>query len=167
MRDDAEYRGDFCITFQQLKTSSTPMIRSLTISILTAFICFTQGLHAQSGDAAITDQFFRQYALDPMKAFDYAFSTNEWMERNQDAVDNLKNQYSNLLPLIGSYYGYDLITEKSMGDHLKVLSFMLRYDRQPIRLTFVMYKPKDRWQVQNLKYDDNLPEELEEASKKN
>ncbi|MBT8235487.1 MAG: hypothetical protein KJO04_04795 [Bacteroidia bacterium] len=134
-------------------------------TFLFLFLCFTHGLQAQSENERITEEFFRQYALDPIKAFDYAFSTNKWMDRNQDAVENLKNQYKNLLPLIGSYYGYDLITEKNLGDHLKVNSFILRYDRQPIRLTFILYKPKDRWQVQNLKYDDTLPEELEEASK--
>ena len=143
------------------------MIRYLISGVLIIFMSLAGNLHAQSGDERITEEFFRQYALDPMKAFDYAFSTNKWMERNQDAVENLKNQYGKLLPLIGTYYGYDLITEKSKGDHLKVASFILRYDRQPIRLTFIFYKPKDRWQVQNLKYDDKLPEELEEASKKN
>ena len=142
------------------------MNRNLLLgAFLFIFLGYTNGLYAQSGDEKITEEFFRQYALDPMKAFDYAFSTNKWMERNQDAVENLKNQYNNLLPLIGSYYGYDLIIEKSMGDPLKVNSFILRYDRQPIRLTFIFYKPKDLWQVQNLKYDDTLPEELEEASK--
>lgn len=140
-------------------------MKYLISSFLIVFIFVTHDLHGQTGDEAITEDFFRQYALDPMKAFDYAFSTNEWMERNQDAVDNLKNQYSNLLPLIGNYYGYDLVTEKSRGEHLKVRSYMLRYDRQPIRLTFVLYKPKDRWQVQNLKYDDKLPDELEESTK--
>lgn len=145
---------------------ATPMNRYIIVALGILSFSLSPGLRAQSGDARITEEFFRQYGLDPMKAFDYAFSTNKWMDRNQDAVENLKNQYNQLLPLIGTYYGYDLISEKSMGDHLKVSSFMLRYDRQPMRLTFVFYKPKDQWQVQNLKYDDKLPEELEEASKK-
>lgn len=143
------------------------MMRQLICSILIVTLCLAHDLNAQSGDDQITEEFFRQYALDPMKAFDYAFATNKWMDRNQDAVENLKNQYSTLLPLIGNYYGYDLITEKTMGNHLKVSSFILRYDRQPMRLTFIFYKPKDRWQVQNLKYDDKLPEELEESARHN
>lgn len=142
-------------------------MKSILICII-FIVCagIQQEVHAQSGDERIIEEFFRQYALDPMKAFDYAFSTNKWMERNQDAVENLKNQYGNLLPLIGNYYGYDLLSEKYQGDNLKVSSFILRYDRQPMRLTFIFYKPKDRWQVQNLKYDDKLPEELEESAKK-
>ncbi|MDH3698933.1 MAG: hypothetical protein OER83_06305 [Flavobacteriaceae bacterium] len=139
----------------------------IKISLIYFFLgfCFLNSLYGQTSHETITQEFFKQYALDPLKAFDFAFSTNKWMDRNQDAVDNLKNQYANLLPLIGQYHGYDLLVEKDIGGHLKLQSFFLRYDRQPIRLTFVLYKPNDRWQVQNLKYDDNLPEELEESAK--
>jgi hypothetical protein len=133
----------------------------LLITLCTSSVC------AQHSEKDITNEFFKLYSIDPMKAFDYAFATNIWMERNQDAVDNLKNQYSNLLTLIGEYHGYELITEKSIGERLKLLSFMAKYERQPIRLTFILYKPHKTWQVQNLKYDDKLDEELEEAAKQN
>ena len=133
--------------------------------VISTVLC--QGLEAQSSPREITNEFFKRYAIDPMTAFDYAFSTNKWMERNQDAVDNLKNQFSNLLPLIGNYRGYELITEKQIGENLKLASFMTRYDRQPIRWTFVLYKPHDTWQVQNLKFDDRLTSEIEEAANQN
>ncbi len=126
-----------------------------------------QGVVAQSTDREITDEFFKLYAIEPMKAFDYAFSTNPWLSRNHDAIDNLKNQYSNLLPLVGNYNGYEVITEKNIGENLKLTSFMVRYDRQPIRLSFVLYRPDDTWQVQNLKYDDRLSNELEESANQN
>ncbi len=136
-----------------------PSIASLLLLFFTV-----QGIEAQRTDREITDEFFKLYAIDPIKAFDYAFSTNPWLSRNPDAVDNLKNQYSNLLPLIGNYRGYELITEKNIGENLKLASFMARYDRQPIRLSFVLYRPDDTWQVQNLKYDDRLSNELEESA---
>ena len=125
------------------------------------------GIEAQTDHRDITDEFFKLYAIDPMQAFDYAFSTNKWMERNQDAVENLKNQFGNLLPLIGNYRGYELLVEKNIGENLKMASFMARYDRQPIRLTFVFYRPHKTWQVQNLKYDDRLTNEIEETTNQN
>ena len=130
---------------------------------MTIGIIYGSEIKAQTDHMDIVDEFFTLYAIDPMKAFDYAFATNKWMERNQDAVDNLKNQFNNLLPLIGNYRGYELIVEKSIGDNLKMASFMARYERQPIRLTFVFYRPHKTWQVQNLKYDDRLSNEIEES----
>ncbi|MEN8788271.1 MAG: hypothetical protein ABF293_07120 [Flavobacteriaceae bacterium] len=143
------------------------MIRFLNFVGLFLFLLSFQGLEAQRTDKEITDEFFKLYAIEPMKAFDYAFATNQWLTRNPDAVDNLKNQYNNLLPLIGNYHGYELIAEKNIGGNLKLASFMVRYDRQPIRLSFVLYRPDDRWQVQNLKYDDRLSNELEESANQN
>ena len=143
------------------------MTKKLLLLPFLFIILITSNIYAQPSEKDITTEFFKLYSLDPMKAFDYAFATNSWMERNQDAVDNLKNQYGNLLALIGQYHGYELITEKSIGERLKLFSFMVKYERQPIRLTFLLYKPHKTWQVQNLKYDDKLDEELEEAAKQN
>lgn len=119
----------------------------------------------QKSESEITDKFFALFEKDPIGAIDYAFSTNKWMRNNQDATTNLKNQFKNTLALIGDYQGYELITEKTIGDSYKLKSYMVKYDRQPLRLTFMLYKPKDIWQVQNFKYDDGLKDELEEAAK--
>jgi len=67
------------------------------------------------------------------------------------------------LPLVGNYQGYELINEKKTGENLKLLSYMVRFDRQPFRFTFIFYKPDTIWQVQNLKFDDKLDDELEKS----
>ena len=142
------------------------MIKRFLIFTFLLISCYSNYLNAQVSEKEITEEFFKLYAIDPMKALDYAFSTNKWMERNADAVENLKNQFYNLIPLIGNYYGYELIAERNLGENLKLASFMAKYDRQPIRWTFILYRPNDTWQVQNLKYDDKLSNELEESAKK-
>ncbi len=126
----------------------------------------TSTLKAQSTTEEIAERFFKTYAKSPLKAIDYAFESNKWMvDRNKDGVENIKTQLNSFLGLVGDYYGYEKITEKSVGESYKLVSYMLRYDRQPIRFTFVFYKPKDKWQVQNFQYDDNLDDELEESGK--
>lgn len=139
-------------------------IRFLTLMILT--VLSTNVLRAQSTIEEITSEFFSTYEKSPQKAVDYAFSTNKWMiDRKKDGIENVKNRLANLLGLVGDYYGYEKITEKSIGESYKLVSYMLKYDRQPVRFTFVFYKPKEKWQVQNFQYDDNLDDELEEAGK--
>lgn len=139
-------------------------IQILTLVML--LIASNMVLKAQTTTEEITDEFFRKYEKSPMKAVDYAFETNQWMvERNKDGIDNVKTQLTSSLGLVGDYYGYEKITEKSVGDSFKLVSYMVKYDRQPVRFTFVFYKPKDKWQIQNFQYDDNLDDELEEAGK--
>ena len=87
------------------------------------------------------------------------------LDRNKDGIENVKTQLTSFLGLVGDYYGYEKSTDKSVGESYKLISYMIKYDRQPVRFTFVFYKPKDKWQVQNFQYDDNLDEELEESGK--
>ena len=124
-------------------------------------------LKAQTSEKEIPIEFFRIFKTEPMKAMDYAFSTNSWMERNIDGVESVKAKFKDILPLIGDYYGYEMITEKKIGNNLKLISYILKYDRQPIRFTFVLYKPQDKWQVQNLNWDVDLDDEIEESAKQN
>lgn len=138
-------------------------IKILTLLIVS--VLSTNILKAQTNTNEITAQFFKTYENSPQEAVDYIFGTNKWMDRNKDAIQNVKTQLSSFLGLVGDYYGYEKITEKSIGDSYKLVSYMVKYDRQPIRFTFVFYKPKEKWQVQNFQFDDSLDEELEESGK--
>ena len=139
-------------------------IKLFTLLIVT--VLSTNILKAQTTTEEITTEFFKTYEKSPQKAVDYVFETNKWMiDRNKDGIENVKTQLTSFLGLVGDYYGYEKITEKSVGESYKLVSYMIKYDRQPVRFTFVFYKPKDKWQVQNFQYDDNLDDELEESGK--
>tara|TARA_R110002049_G_C8859615_1_gene538081 strand:+ start:79 stop:537 length:459 start_codon:yes stop_codon:yes gene_type:complete len=136
------------------------------LTFLIVIILSTNILKAQSTTEEITTEFFKTYEKSPQKAVDYVFGTNKWMiDRNKDGIENVKSQLTNFLGLVGEYYGYEKITEKSVGKSFKLVSYMIKYDRQPMRFTFVFYKPNDKWQVQNFKFDDSLDDELEESGK--
>ena len=139
-------------------------IKLLTFIIV--IILSTNILKAQSTTEEITTEFFKTYEKSPQKAVDYVFGTNKWMiDRNKDGIENVKSQLTNFLGLVGEYYGFEKITEKSVGKSFKLVSYMIKYDRQPMRFTFVFYRPNDKWQVQNFKFDDSLDDELEESGK--
>ena len=99
------------------------------------------------------------------KALDNLYSTNKWMARNQDAVQNLKSKLSTIETMVGKYYGHEVIIKKQIGNSLQLYSYMVKYDRQPLRFTFEFYKPNDKWQLFGFSYDESLDDELEEAAK--
>lgn len=121
---------------------------------------------AQNDPQKIIDEFFSLYkSKDVDTSLDYLFGTNKWMVNSKDQIEEVKSKLKGTLKLVGDYYGYSLITKKSVGDHYWLYTFMVRYDRQPIRFSILFYKPSDQWRLMNFSYDDNLGDELEEAAK--
>lgn len=143
------------------------MKTKLILVFLTIFTSSITNIKAQSSEKDIPKEFFKIFETNPLKAMDYAFSTNKWMERNVDGIESVKTKFKDIVPLIGKYYGFELIAEKSIGANLKLQSYLARYDRQPVRFTFILYKPRDKWQVQNLNWDVNVEDEIEESAKQN
>ncbi len=124
-------------------------------------------VYSQTQITDITDNFFSKYAKDLMKAFDYAFSTNKYFDLKDNAVNDLKVKLKTAVEQCGKYYGYEPIMEKTSGTCMKIISFFVKYERQPIRLTFIFYKPNEKWQVQNLSFSADFDNELEDAIKLN
>lgn len=141
-------------------------MKKFTVFVVLCLFNFNFSFSQESNDAII-EKFFNLYKETPAIAIDYIFGTNEWMERSQDQVDNVKNQIEKIIPLMGEYYGFELITKKSIGKNLILKSYLVKYDRQPLRFNFTLYNPNKKWKILNFSYDDNLDEELVEAAKQN
>lgn len=121
---------------------------------------------AQDAPQKFTDQFFNLYKTKGAnEAIDYIFPTNKWMNDSKDQIENVKFKLNSTLKLLGEYEGYDLITKKTVGEHLLLYTFLVRYDRQPLRFTMIFYNPSKEWRLYNFSYDDSLDEELQEAGK--
>ena len=45
------------------------------------------------------------------------------------------------------------------------MKFLVKYEREPIRFTFLLYKPKDKWEVLNFSFNENMDKEIEDANK--
>ena len=92
-------------------------------------LCYVK-TDGQTTTNEITDKFFGIYATDPLKAVEYGFSTNKWAERKQDDIISLKNKLKNLVALLGDYYGYEKLTEKTAGESTKMVTFLVESDSQ-------------------------------------
>jgi hypothetical protein len=87
------------------------------------------------------------------------------MNDSEDQIENVKIKLTGTLKLLGDYAGYNLVTRKTVGEHLVLYIYMVRYDRQPLRFSLLFYKPSNEWRLFNFSYDDSIDEELAEASK--
>ena len=96
------------------------------------------------------------------KAMDYIVATNPYMLQAKETIDNIKLKLQKSLPLIGKFYGQDLYFKKEIGPNYMYLKYILRYDRQPVIMTFIFYKPDKVWKLQNILFEDKPEGDLNE-----
>jgi hypothetical protein len=110
--------------------------------------------------ADISKKFFEIYAAKPMDAIDFIFSGTRLDKQVRDDITAIKKNLKVTIDLDGAYNGYELITQKSVGGTLKLMSYMAKYDKQPVRFIFIYYKPKDVWKIYTFQFNTNLDDEL-------
>ncbi|MFY0601404.1 MAG: hypothetical protein JXR03_17145 [Cyclobacteriaceae bacterium] len=122
---------------------------------------------AQDNGQSLIDDFFSDYENKGVEvAVDKLYKTNPWTTRIQDAINNVKTQLSRYNEeLVGKYYGHEPIVTKQLGNSYVLHSYLVRFDRQPMRFTFQFYKPDDEWRLYSFAFDDNFDDEIEEAAK--
>ncbi|MFI5160904.1 MAG: hypothetical protein ACHQHN_06480 [Sphingobacteriales bacterium] len=100
------------------------------------------------------------------KAFDYIATKNTSAIIAKSKWDYLKSKLDTINSVVGIFTGYELITEKKVGESLVLFSYMVKHKNYPLRFTFVFYKPENHWVVQNVLFDaDDMIEELKQSSK--
>jgi hypothetical protein len=120
---------------------------------------------AQITNEDITPSFFKEFAKDPINANIHVFAQNKWIADKKSTIETNKIKLKDLLDQLGEFDGYELITEKRAGESYILKSFLVKYERQPIRFTFILYNPKQSWELQNLSFDTDIDTELSEAAK--
>lgn len=124
--------------------------------------------YSQDTPETLVTGFFKEYSKAPSKAVENLYSTNTWVLRNRDAVEQIKSEINKLTPeYVGQYYGYEFIVKKQIAGNFVLQSYLVRYDRQPLRFTFEFYKANDKWFLYSFKFDSNLDDELGESAKLN
>lgn len=136
----------------------TLIIRTLTLSL----ILFCSKTYAQISPKGTAEKFFKEYqTLGVNKSIDNLYASNRWMELSAEAVSGLKTQLDGLtLDFVGKFYGFELIKEQKIGENYIFLTYLGRFDRQPIRFDFEFYKPNNAWQIHSFSFDDKFGEDL-------
>ena len=119
----------------------------------------------QNSPQEILDEFFQNYEQKGAKeALDKLYATNKWLLKKSVALNNLTNELVSFNDeLVGKYYGYVFIDKVETSDCYAIYSYFLKFDRQPLRLTFEFYKPEKNWMVYSFKFDDSFDDDFERA----
>jgi hypothetical protein len=58
----------------------------------------------------------------------------------------------------GQPIGYELIDEKNIGDSLQKKVYLLKFERNVLRFSYVFYRARDSWKILEWHYDCNFPD---------
>ncbi|MBN2639494.1 MAG: hypothetical protein JXR65_10475 [Bacteroidales bacterium] len=114
-----------------------------------------------NNDSSLVVSFFKTYEQKGVKqALEYIYKDNIWISASSGISDTITNQLQNVVGQLGNYYGYELIKKAKLGTCYVVYSYLVKYDRQPLRFVFLLYKPNNKWRFQSFNFDGNLGEEM-------
>lgn len=134
--------------------------------LLVLMVMISSSVCSQSSPQMLIDSFFETYKSDPGKAVKDLYDTNRWNERIKDKIDQIVGTVNGFTEsYMGKYYGRELITTKKFSESFVLYSYLVKYDRQPIRFIFKFYKPNDKWLLYSYSLDDSLDDEIQEAAK--
>ena len=134
--------------------------------LLFIFIFSTSLAIGQNKSEDIINNFFKEYSKSPTKAVDEMYATNPWTSRIRDGIEEIKNEVSKYtIDYVGKYYGNELIVKKQFSESFILYSYLVKYDRQPMRFIFKLYKPNDKWTLYEFSIDSSIDEEIEQAAK--
>jgi len=117
-----------------------------------------------STPAEFSKKFFEIYSTQPLDAIDFIFSGEKVSKESKDDITAIKKNLKMTITVAGDFAGYELITEKNVGNSYKLMSYLVKHDKQPIRFVFVYYKPKDKWKISTFQFNTNMDEELNDAA---
>jgi len=136
----------------------------LTLCPLLLFICTTKAQVQEQNPTDISKRFFEIYAAKPLDAIDYLFADVKKIKQVSDDITAIKKNLKMTIDQGGVNNGYELITEKNVGNNFKLQSYMVKYDKQPVRFIFIYYRPKDAWKIYTFQFNTNMDEELTSAA---
>lgn len=94
----------------------------------------------------------------PAQAVDYIYSNNPNIYERQDFLGSMKEKVAKLEEMLGKEHGQVLIRDRQFADTVRVISYLVKYERQPLRFTFVFYKAENRWITLQFFFDDPMDE---------
>jgi len=114
---------------------------------------------------SITNKFFKEYESSIEVALSGLYGTNRYFDPKKRVYSPLVDQLEETTQLLGEYYGFVKIQDAEFADCFKIVSYLVKYDRQPLRFTFNFYKADKTYSLYSFEYDDGFDDDFKELMK--
>jgi hypothetical protein len=136
------------------------------ILLLLLFVTGTAMAQKSDDGQEIIDKFFDLYKTRGYEyAVRYSWATNRWIPAGGEAVDNVVITLSKKLAGMGDFIGQELLKNRQVSSRFRVVSYLVYYERDPVRYTFSLYKNSQGWEVSNFQFDSDFEDEAEASLK--
>jgi ABC-type transporter MlaC component len=136
------------------------------VIVLVAALSITAQAQTKDDGQELIDNFFDYYKNKGYaNALKYALSTNKWIKPEGNEMDNIIISLSKQVDVMGELIGFEELKTKALGSRFRIASYLVYYQRDPIRFTFELYKNNLGWEISSVEFDTAFDEELEESMK--
>lgn len=81
-------------------------------------------------------------------------------------LEELKNQLGEIATVMGDYLGQERIAVQPLGERFVYAWYVAYFETRPLQVHFSFYKPRDRWLVYQLAYDQGLSAAAQELARR-
>jgi len=78
------------------------------------------------------------------------------IQEKKSAVELLENQTTTALKIYGKALGFEPVSEQVYGDSVARVVYVLKTEQMPLAWEFYFYRPKDRWVLINVRFNDEF-----------
>lgn len=143
------------------------MITKRFLAVFAVVACIgVHSLASQSIDRMgyyrIMDRFFELLREDkPGEAVDAIYGTSPYRDAIGDQVANLRAQFvASSSTVFGKYHAHEVLIDREIADRYAYLYVFVAYDRQPLKMEFHFYRPKDTWVLQKFSYSGDVDNDI-------
>ena len=134
--------------------------------IFAALLLLSSGVSANNYQEEV-DKFFELYADEKTSdAVDSIYASNKYVSSIPVQVKQIKTQLSSLDDLVGEINFINKVSDYKVGELFVHVTYLVTYDRQPIRFEFQFFKVKEGWRIYSMSFDDNIDEDIKELARK-
>ena len=131
--------------------------------LVSGYVCFAQT--TSETPETIIDNFFKVYKKEGARAavdMIYTYGDSSMQQSREYVRDTFAHTAA---PMGGTILGNEQINRVAVAPSLVGYTYLVKYTYAPMRITFLFYKPNDKWMVQHFSFDTNVFSELYKATR--